>query len=293
MKQTPRWILAFATAFICCSPFFLQGGPQAVSSAVLQTAAPAAAPDAAWWANDDQAGGISAPRYNGVERRSRYITLKDGVRLALDIYLPPGLEAGTRLPAILEQTRYNRSYEFQPEAREKADRPSQKITEFVTRGYAYVIVDVRGSGASFGSRRAELGPREVRDGSEVVDWIIGQPWSDGKVGATGVSYVGTTAELLLVNRHPAVKAVAPQFSLFDSYPDIAFPGGIHHTWFLTLWGKVVSDMDRNVISELMPKGIVGVRPVDEDAGRSLLARAFSEHTTNIDVAAEMSHVTFR
>ncbi|MGH9755976.1 MAG: CocE/NonD family hydrolase, partial [Blastocatellia bacterium] len=91
----------------------------------------------------------------------------------------------------------------------------------------------------------------------------------------------------------AVKAVAPQFSLFDAYPDIVFPGGIHQTWFTKLWGKVVSDMDRNVISELAPKGIVGVRPVDEDADRRMLARAFSEHTTNIDIAAEMPHITFR
>ncbi len=291
----PGWIFAFATMLVFCSLFFAQGDSQMVASI---TASPAAtsdrAPDAAWWANDDKAAGISTPRYGGVERRSRYITLKDGVRLALDIYVPKGLEeAGPRLPTILEQTRYNRSYEFQPEVRDKADLPSQKVTEFVTRGYAYVVVDVRGSGASFGNRRAELGPREVRDGSEVVDWIIRQPWSDGKVGATGVSYVGTTAELLLVNRHPAVKAVAPQFALFDAYADIAFPGGIHHTWFTRVWGKVVSDMDRNVISEQARQRIVGVRPVDEDADRSLLARAFSDHTANIDVAAEMSHVTFR
>ncbi len=290
----PRWILAFATAFIFCSTLFAQGGgPMAVCFTASPAAKPDAAPDAAWWANDDKTGGISTPRYSGVERASRYITLKDDVRLALDVYLPQGLEVGAQLPTMLEQTRYNRSYEFQPGVRDKADRPSQKITEFVTRGYAYVVVDVRGSGASFGNRRAELGPQEVRDGTEVVDWIIKQPWSDGKVGATGVSYVGTTAELLLVNRHPAVKAVAPQFALFDAYADIAFPGGIHHTWFLKVWGKVVSDMDRNVISEQARQRIIGVRPVDEDASRSLLARAFSDHTANIDVAAEMSHVTFR
>jgi len=127
------------------------------------------------------------------------------------------------------------------------DRPPQRVVEFVTRGYAYVIVDVRGSGASFGTRRAELGPREVRDGSEVVDWIVRQPWSDGRVGATGVSYVGTTAELLLVNQHPAVKAIVPQFSLFDAYPDIVFPGGVQHTWFLKIWAQVVSAMDRLVL----------------------------------------------
>ncbi len=293
MKQTTRWILAFTTALIFCSSFFLPDGPKAASSVVLETATSAAAPDAAWWGNDDKAGGISRPRYAGVGRVSRYITLKDGVRLALDIYLPQGLEASARLPTILEQTRYNRSYEFQPEVREKADRPSQKITEFVTRGYAYVIVDVRGSGASFGSRRAELGPQEVRDGNEVVEWIIRQPWSDGKVGATGVSYVGTTAELLLVNRHPAVKAIVPQFSLFDAYPDIAFPGGIQLTWFIKIWGQAIGAMDRNEIPVQQRQQIVGVRPVDEDSDKALLAQAIREHARNIDVQAELSPLIYR
>ena len=75
-------------------------------------------------------------------------------------------------------------------------------------GYALVLVDARGSGASFGMRRFELAEDEVRDYGEVVDWIIEQPWSNGRVGAYGVSYAGNTAEMLAVNMHPAVKAVA-------------------------------------------------------------------------------------
>ncbi|MGH9945413.1 MAG: CocE/NonD family hydrolase, partial [Pyrinomonadaceae bacterium] len=294
MKLVPRWIHAFAIAFIFCSPLFAQGdAKQAASTVAPIAAAPAVAPDAAWWANDDKADRISTPGYGGVVRASRYVTLRDGVRLAVDVYLPEGLKAGTRLPTILEQTRYRRSFEFQPEVRATADRPAARITEFVTRGYAYVVVDVRGSGASFGNRRAELGPREVRDGSEVVDWIIRQPWSDGKVGATGVSYVGTTAELLLVNRHPAVKASIPQFSLFDAYPDIVFPGGVPHTWFIKNWAQAISAMDRNEIPEQQRQQIAGVRPVDEDSGKALLAQAIREHATNIDVHAELSPITYR
>lgn len=281
MKLIPRWIIAFATALIFCSPLF------------AQTATPAAAPDGAWWDNDNQADGISMPRFGGVVRTSRYVKLRDGVRLAIDIYLPEGLRSGERMPTILEQTRYRRSYEFQPDVRAAADQPPARVKEFVTRGYAYVIVDVRGSGASFGSRRAELGPQEVRDGSEVVDWIISQPWSDGKVGATGVSYVGTTAELLLVNRHPAVKAVAPQFALFDSYTDIVFPGGIRHSWFIKNWGQAISAMDRNEIPEQQRRQIAGVRPADEDSDRALLAQAIREHATNIDINAELSPINYR
>ena len=79
---------------------------------------------------------------------------------------------------------------------------------FIAQGYAWVDVDTRGSGASFGSRPWDFSPDEIQDGAEVVDWIVAQPWSNGRVGAAGASYSGTAAEFLLVNRHPAVKAVA-------------------------------------------------------------------------------------
>ncbi|HYN81247.1 MAG TPA: CocE/NonD family hydrolase, partial [Gemmatimonadaceae bacterium] len=250
-------------------------------------------PDRAWWANDDKADRISTSSYSGVRRTARYVMLRDNVRLAIDVYLPDELKAGARLPSILEQTRYRRSFEFKPEVREAMDRPPQKVTEFVTRGYAYVIVDVRGSGASFGSRRGELLPLEVRDGKDVVDWIVSQPWSNGRVGATGVSYVGTTAELLLVNQHPAVRAIVPQFSLFDAYQDIVFPGGVQHTWFLKVWAQVVSAMDRNVTPEQQSQQILGVRPVEEDSDKALLAQALREHAMNIDVHAELAPLVYR
>ena len=294
MNWIPRWRIAFSGALLLCLFFFAQNaGLNAGSTAVSQTAAPAAAPDGAWWANDDQADGISAPSHGDVVRTSSYLTLRDGVRLAVDIYLPDRLKAGTKLPTILEQTRYRRSFEFRPQVRETADRPPQRVVEFVTRGYAYVIVDVRGSGASFGSRRGELLPLEARDGKDVVDWIITQTWSDGKVGATGVSYVGTTAELLLVNRHPAVKAIVPQFSLFDAYQDIALPGGIQHTWFIKIWAQAINAMDRNEITEQQRQQVVGVRPVDNDSDKKLLAQAIREHSTNIDILKELSPITYR
>lgn len=66
---------------------------------------------------------------------------------------------------------------------------------------------------------------EVADGREVVEWIVGQPWSNGLVGSTGVSYEGTTAEFLATVGHPAVRAMAPRFSLFNVYTDVAFPAG--------------------------------------------------------------------
>ena len=55
--------------------------------------------------------------------------------------------------------------------------------------------------------------------------------------------VDATAEMLPVNRNPAVKAVAPRFSLFDTYVDIAFPGGIHDAWFTENWRRLNETLD--------------------------------------------------
>ncbi len=282
-----------ALAFTACTS---RSATVAASAGAPPAAVPAAgsstvAPDAAWWAPNGSRPALTA--YVAAVRESRYVAMRDAVRLAIDIYLPRALVQGTRLPTILEQTRYRRSLEPRPELRDSLDRPSGKITAFVTRGYAYVVVDVRGSGASFGSRNIELGPVEVRDGHEIVDWIVRQPWSDGKVGATGVSYVGTTAELLLVNRHPAVKAIVPQFAYFDAYNDIALPSGIPNTGFTKTWSQAIGPMDRNELPEAARRLFIGSRPADGDSGAILLAQAVREHSANPDIHENLRSIVFR
>ncbi len=189
-------------------------------------AAPGVASDASWSQTP-----VRPAEYTGMERRSHYVTMRDGVRLAVDVWLPTGLKAGTKLPTILEQTRYYRSSIIKADPN-GACRPAGKATlnMLVTHGYAYVVVDTRGSGASFGTRSAEYSPAEIKDGAQIVDWIVRQDWSDGRVGAQGQSYTGTTAEMLLRNHHPAVKAVSPTFSGYDFYTEILFPGGIRSTF---------------------------------------------------------------
>ena len=63
--------------------------------------------------------------------------------------------------------------------------------------------------ASFGTRDSFRSPRERDDTSEIADWIVAQPWSNGAIGATGISYVGAAADFLATTGHPAVKAIAP------------------------------------------------------------------------------------
>lgn len=236
---------------------------------------------------------------------SCYVTMRDGVRIAIDLYLPAGLTSAARLPAILHQTRYYRSLQLRwPLRMLLGGKPLQHIAadkrrrrRFVASGYAWVDVDVRGSGASFGARVCEWSSDEIRDGAEIVDWIVRQPWCNGTVAALGNSYEGTSAELLLVNQHPAVRVIAPCFSLFDVYTDIAFPGGIHAAWFTDTWGRYNEALDRNALHEVVgwwaKLPVTGMQPVQEDRDRSLRDGAIAAHRGNYDVHQIAGSLTFR
>ncbi len=242
---------------------------------------------------------LKSSTFSSFHRTSQYLTMRDGVKIAVDLYLPDNLKLGQKLPAMLHQTRYWRAIEYRwLIALFKDDRPRGTIGQYAQRflehGYAWVDVDVRGSGASFGTRPVAYSPAEVQDGAEIVDWIIRQPWSNGKVGAMGISYSGGTAEMLLVNQHPAVKAVAPMFSGFDLYSEIAFPGGIHLSWFTKTWTAINNHLDNNTLpfaGWMADLFVQGVRPVDSDS--ELLDRAVKEHEGNWSPFREASGMTFR
>ncbi len=243
--------------------------------------------------------GYNEPKYDGIEYQSTYLTMRDSVKIAVDYILPKGLEDGKKLPTILYQTRYVRSVEPAFPFRLFKDPAFGQINEkeirfFTSHGYAVVIVDVRGSGASFGRRWMEFNLDEVEDGEEVVDWIIDQPWSNGKVGSSGVSYVGTTAELLLVNKHPAVKACVPRSNIFDLYHHMSFPGGVRQGPFVKAWEKTTRSLDNNNFNIFGAKEklfVRGINPVDNQ--RDMLQEAIAMHKNNFNVFKEMFRVEFR
>lgn len=234
------------------------------------------------------------PQYEGTTTQSIYISMRDGVRLAAEVVLPRNLPPDARIPAVLSQTRYWRAMELRapfkwllnPDILIPPDfRDFQPF--FSSHGYALVLVDVRGTGASFGSWPHPWPSDSNKDAREIVDWIVAQPWSNGKVGAYGISYLGTTAELLTVLNHPAAKAVIPMFNHPDAYTDIAFPGGVFDERFIRVWGHFDRTLDHNIVPEefgilgrLLAKGI---KAVDEDQDRQLLQEAIGEHAANGDV----------
>jgi predicted acyl esterase len=137
------------------------------------------------------------------------VPMRDGVRLATDVYLPAG--AGP-FPAVLQRTPYNKS---------GAGVGAAGYTE---RGYAFVAQDQRGRYRSEGEYRPH--ENEVHDGYDTVEWIAAQPWSNGKVGVSGASAVGIAANLAAASNPPHLVAayviVAPE-SLFG---ESRFIGGV-------------------------------------------------------------------
>jgi len=216
-----------------------------------------------------------SPQYKEVTSQSLYVIMRDGVKIAIDIILPKDLPSGTKIPTIMNITRYWRASQGQGVG------GTQRF--FASRGYAVVRVDVRGSGASFGRWSGPSSGDEVKDAGEIVNWIVAQPWSNGKVGAMGDSYEGSTAQMLAAVNHPAVKAVIPRFHEFDVYTDIAFPGGIFDEWFIKSWNAANRQLDQNM----------AVKAVDADSDRSLLKEAIQSHAQNLDVYKAASGSIYR
>lgn len=227
-------------------------------------------------------------------RDSLYVPMQDGTRIAVDVWLPANRIAEERLPTVLRATRYWRGYELGPMGRTVAALGLMNLDaeagQWAREGYALVTVDVRGSGASFGQWDIVWSPQEVADLGDIVDWIVAQPWSNGRVGAYGVSYDGNAAELLAVTEHPAVKAVAPQYSDFDVHRQLLFPGGVYNRGFIEAWDEFTYGLDRNdpcALAAIVGQDcgslravIAGVRPVDdtpERCGASELAAAVATH----------------
>jgi hypothetical protein len=235
---------------------------------------------------------------------SFYHTNRDSIDLAVDLFLPKKnklKKEGGKVPVVFYLTRYVRSIELKKGVKWLQNpgfgQISKKEVDFFTKnGYAVVILDARGSGASFGNRMMDFTMEEMYDGAEVIDWIVKQPWSNGNVGTTGISYLGTTAELILATQHPAIKASIPRSNIYDLYADMAFPGGVRQGPFVKVWGITTRSLDFNDFTFLggIAKAFVkGINPVIHDKKKELLERAVKDHQTNYEVYKELLKIQYR
>jgi len=215
---------------------------------------------------------------------SRYISMSDGTKIAVEVYLPKGLKNGEKIPTMFEQSRYWRVIKPRFPLNHIYSKPlSLYRSEFLSHGYAWVVSDARGAGASFGDRPWELPPIDVSDSKTILDWIVAQPWSDGKIGLIGHSYSGNMAEFSLISRHPAVKGAAVLSSAFDLYSDVLRPGGLPLQPFIDQWTSLNQHFDSNKLpknlSFLRPL-VSGMKNVDGDTDHRLLNEALMQHESN-------------
>lgn len=169
------------------------------------------------------AGGVTAAAqtYEVMSAKGQMVAMRDGVKLATDVYRPArgAAPADGKYPALLERTPYGR------------DRGAAAVSSyFVPRGYVVVYQDVRGRYESEGHWVPIRD--DPNDGFDTAKWIVSQPWSDGTIGTIGTSYAGATQHAMAIANAPGVKAMIPvdAMSNFGRY-GMRHNGAFELRWF--------------------------------------------------------------
>jgi uncharacterized protein len=181
------------------------------------------------------AGGVIADQPGVSQKTFATIPMRDGTRLAINLYMPAG--ATGKLPTLLLRTPYNKNLD-----------PGfyDARMSMVDRGYVVAVEDMRGRFESEGHYKPGVADRD--DAYDTVTWLAAQPWSDGKIGTMGCSYVGETQVELAAARHPNHLAAVPMASTtgYRGYgrPWEAFDGGVFELaetagWFSEFGSEVV------------------------------------------------------
>ena len=153
-----------------------------------------------------------------------YIETRDGTTLSANIVLPGPVEDGP-YPTVVEYSGYQPS------------DPSQAgfADIYTALGYAYVGVNMRGTGCSGGSYRFFEYAQSV-DGYDVIETVAAQPWVlNNRVGMVGLSYPGISQLFVAQTQPPSLAAITPLSVLDDSYNSTLYPGGVLNTGFAVDW----------------------------------------------------------
>lgn len=238
---------------------------------LLPLAAPAAAQEKI--SQPGEYEGYSEPLYDEWVRISQYVTVRDGTKLAADIFRPSvdGVAVDEPLPVVWTHHRYHRADQDENSLFTILDR-APELRTLIKYGYIVAAVDVRGGGASFGTRSGEFTREEALDAYDVTEWFAAQPWSTGNIGMYGLSYLGITQYMAASTQPPHLKAIFPMMSMFDMY-SFVYPGGIFREDFVRAWGAMTLFLDQ----------IDEAAPVDEDTDGSMLAAAMEEHSGNANI----------
>ena len=174
-------------------------------------------------------GSVSEACHGIEELGTCMVPMADGVRLATDVALPSPRPSG-RIPAVLVRTCYGR-------------RDNRDLwLKYAKRGYAVVVQDVRGRYDSEG----EWLPfsNEIADGSDTLDWLAAQDWSDGAVGMLGGSYLGFVQWAAAASGNPHLKAIVSQVTAGSPFVDLPRRGGAFGSGILA-WSFMVAGREND------------------------------------------------
>lgn len=169
--------------------------------------------------------------------RNVMIPMRDGIQLATDIYYPT--RHSRPLPAVLVRTPYGKG---------NHGAPSREALNYLSRGYVFVSQDVRGKFRSEGEFTPYRG--DSADGSDTIDWLARQPWSNGKIGTFGCSSAGEMQMLLARERNPhhaamvasaaggAIGTAAGRYGFGGVYEGGIFNLASSFGWFVSSGGKI-------------------------------------------------------
>jgi putative CocE/NonD family hydrolase len=174
---------------------------------------------------------VAAERYALTIERGVVVKMRDGVVLRADIYRP---SAEGKFPVLLQRTPYDKrgSVDFGPRA--------------AARGYVVIIQDVRGRYTSEGDWYPFK--YESQDGHDTVEWAATLPYSNGKVGMFGGSYVGATQMLAAIARPPHLAGIFPVVTASNYHDGWTYQGGAFEQWFNETWtsGLAQDTLNRRV-----------------------------------------------
>ena len=159
------------------------------------------------------------------------IAARDGTQIAARVYRPDG---SGPYPALFAASPYRFDNNSLPASPQFLWRETGPIEWYVEQGYAYVHMDVRGSGRSGGDFEF-LGPNEQTDLYDVIEWIGAQPWSNGKVGGIGQSYFCMLQWFMGALAPPSLACLAAHDGLADVYRASTHHGGIPCDFFPGYW----------------------------------------------------------
>jgi hypothetical protein len=148
------------------------------------------------------------------------VPMRDGVELRANLFRPT---ASGRFPAIVQRTPYGRG-----------GRDWHDGARYARAGYVVVVQDTRGRGDSGG--RWEPFLHDAADGADTRAWILRQPWSNGRIGTSGGSYLGWTQWAAVPGAGEELAAIAAQVPFGNAYRDVVYSGGALRLGLAMGWG---------------------------------------------------------